>query len=344
MKKYDELQQVLSKQIADKPKDARLYRLRGTVFIMQAAEKQGDKEALAKARPDLDKAIELNSRDAQALVLRSQVLFDLGELDQARRDISDALEINPDAGEGFFMRAAIAAREGRYDAAISDMEMLVRAYPTRESYVRQLAQYYQLDNRPRLAIRVMDELIRKNKNGWRNLRMRGDARLSVGEHADAIRDYESAITVIDKAKKPDDKAVGDEPKEEADDEDGAQPSSEEHAGLLNNLAWVLATSPKDDVRNGKRALELALKSCELTEYKAAHILSTLAAAYAETGDFEKARQWSGKAVEIGTEEKNEQLEQLQKELDGYKENKAWREEQKTEENKKQRVKGDTIET
>ncbi len=219
LKKFDELQAVLTKQIEDKPKDGRLYRLRGTVFIMQAAEKQGDKEALAKARPDLDKAIELNSRDAQALVLRSQVLFDLGELDQARRDISDALVINPDAGEGFFMRAAIAAREGRFDAAVSDMEMLVRAYPTRESYVRTLAQYYQLDNRPRMAIRLMDELIRENKNGWRNLRMRGDARLSVGEHAEAISDYESAISVIEKAKKDSDKTEATESKEGADEED-----------------------------------------------------------------------------------------------------------------------------
>lgn len=343
MKKYDELRDILSKQIDAKPKDGRLYRLRGAVLIMQAAEKQGDKEALAKARPDLDKAIELNARDAQALVLRSQVLYDLGELDQARRDISDALVINPDAGEGFFMRAAIAAREGRFDAAISDMEMLVRAYPTRESYVRQLAQYYQLDDRPRLAIRLMDELIRANKNGWRNLRMRGDARLSVGEHNEAIRDYEAALTAIDKLKA--DKAEGDNSKGESDEEtETSPPHSEEHAGLLNNLSWVLATSPKDDVRNGKRALELALKSCELTEYKAAHILSTLAAAYAETGDFEKAREWSGKAVELGTADSNDQLDQLKKELDGYKENKPWREEQKTEENKKQRVKGDTIET
>lgn len=111
------------------------------------------------------------------------------------------------------MRAAIAAREGRYADAISDMEMLVRAYPTRESYVRQLAQYYQLDDRPRLAIRLMDELIR-SKNGWRNLRMRGDARLSVGEHAEAIRDYESAINVIDKAKPESGKTEGDQPKEE----------------------------------------------------------------------------------------------------------------------------------
>lgn len=346
MKKYDELRDILTKQIESKPKDGRLYRLRGAVFIMQASEKPGDKEALAKARPDLDKAIELNARDAQALVLRSQVLYDLGELDQARRDISDALVINPDAGEGFFMRAAIAAREGRFDAAISDMEMLVRAYPTRESYIRQLAQYYQLDDRPRLAIRLMDELIRANKNSWRNLRMRGDARLSVGEHTEAIRDYEAAIAAIDKLKAKSDKPEGDATKDEADDEESptSPPSPEEHAGLLNNLSWVLATSPKDDVRNGKRSLELGLKSCELTEYKAAHILSTLAAAYAETGDFEKAREWSGKAVELGAAENNEQLEQLKKELEGYKENKPWREEQKTEENKKQRVKGDTIET
>ncbi len=344
MKKYDEIHAILTKQIEAKPKDGRLYRMRATAFIMQAAEKAGDKEALAKARPDLDKAIELNARDAQALVLRSQVLFDLGELDQARRDISDALEINPDAGEGFFMRAAIAAREGRYDAAISDMEMLVRAYPTRESYVRQLAQYYQLDNRPRLAIRLMDELVRTNKNSWRALRTRGDARLSVGEHKEAIHDYELALGVIAGAKKDGAKPTDNQPAEETDDDEGSAISAEDHAGLLNNLAWVLSTSPKDDIRDGKRALEYALKSCELTSYKAAHILSTLASAYAETGDFEKAREWSSKAVELGTAENNEQLDQLKKELENYKENKPWREEQKTEENKKQRVKGDTIET
>ena len=48
---------------------------------------------------------------------------------------------------------------------------------------------------------------------------------------------------------------------------------------------MLATSPDAKLRNGRRAIELATRACELTKYKAAYILSTLAAAYAETGDF-----------------------------------------------------------
>ena len=60
----------------------------------------------------------------------------------------------------------------------------------------------------------------------------------------------------------------------------------------------------------------------MTEYKLPHILSTLAAAYAETGDFDNAVKWSSKAVEIGDKEHDEALK---KELESYKAKKPWRE-------------------
>jgi len=60
----------------------------------------------------------------------------------------------------------------------------------------------------------------------------------------------------------------------------------------------LATSPDDKLRDGKRALKLATKAAESSGYETPHILSTLAAAYAETGDFENAAKWSQKAVEL----------------------------------------------
>ena len=73
---------------------------------------------------------------------------------------------------------------------------------------------------------------------------------------------------------------------------------DEDEGLLNNFAWVLATSPDDEVRDGKRSIELATKAAELTSYTVPHILSTLAAAYAETGDFDEAKKWSQKSIDV----------------------------------------------
>ena len=73
---------------------------------------------------------------------------------------------------------------------------------------------------------------------------------------------------------------------------------------------------------------MAEKACELTEYKAAHILSTLAAGYAETGDFDQAIKWSTEAVKLGGDDEID--DQLQQELASYEENKPWREQQEQE--------------
>lgn len=322
LEKYDEALSLITKTSDKNPDNGAIYRLRAEIYEL--------KEENAKAVEDLTKAIELDSRDANALVMRGRLYYLMEQVDKANRDISDALLIEPNSVQGVIMRSLVAAQEKRFGDAIADMEMLVRANPANTMWIMQLANYYQMDNRPRLAIRLYDELIAKDDSDWRAMRLRGDARLSIGEHQEAMLDYDNAIKKLEETR-----AV-------ADDEKG---SDIDYSGLLNNMSWVLSTSPQDELRDGKKALELALKASEATEYKEAHILSTLASAYAETGDFEKAREWAAKAIEIAMEEDNPQLDQLKEELESYKQEKPWREAQSTEENVKPLTSADdTIDT
>lgn len=70
---------------------------------------------------------------------------------------------------------------------------------------------------------------------------------------------------------------------------------------VNGLAWLLATCPEDRFRNGKRAVMLATKACELTQRKAWFCLSSMAAAYAEVGEFPKAVQTQQDALRLTPE-------------------------------------------
>jgi peptidoglycan/LPS O-acetylase OafA/YrhL len=57
---------------------------------------------------------------------------------------------------------------------------------------------------------------------------------------------------------------------------------------INNLAWKLATSPDEKLRNGAQAVLFAEEACQQTHYQQTIMIGTLAAAYAEAGRFEDA--------------------------------------------------------
>jgi tetratricopeptide (TPR) repeat protein len=92
----------------------------------------------------------------------------------------------------------------------------------------------------------------------------------------------------------------------------------------NALAWLLATASRDSIRDGKKALEFARKAAELTKWEDANALDTLAAAYAELGDFEEAIKWERKALSLPELAQSADADRVRQRLQLYVEGKRYR--------------------
>jgi tetratricopeptide (TPR) repeat protein len=259
---------------------------------------EGDHE---KAMEDIDRAIDIDPENPTSLLLRARVLQQSGDTEAALADIETILENRPDLPVALELRGLIAAEQEDYAAAIRDFRKLAARNPDDGAVIGQLGMLYLAADQPREAIRRFTRALEIDENNFPCRRGRSDAAISIGDHAAALADLSKAIEL--------------EP---------------EDSGIHNNLAWILATSPDDAIRDGKRAVELATKACEQTEWQEAHIISTLAAAYAEMGDFEKAQKYSEQAVELGGKS-DEVKEQLAAELASYQASKPWRERQTVDE-------------
>ena len=287
--KMDEAIESFNKATEQAPQAASPFQSRGEIYREQ--------EEYDKAIAEFDKVLELQPGVLMTLVHRAEAYLFAGQLEKALADVDLVLEKQPSIA-AHRIRSEVLAKMDRLDEAIEEMERVSEAMPQQPDLKMQLALYYLVDNQTQKAIEVYTDVINVDKENFLAFRSRGDAYLSIGQHAKAVADFEEALKR--------------EPKD---------------IPVLNNLAWVLATSPDEEVRDGPRAIKLATQACELSNYAKPHILSTLAAAYAESGDFETAIKWSQKAVDM---EDPEHGEQLAHELASYQEKKPWRERQDVE--------------
>ena len=68
--------------------------------------------------------------------------------------------------------------------------------------------------------------------------------------------------------------------------------------VRNRLAFLLATTAEEQLRNGNDALVLAQETCRLTTCRQPELLETLAAAHAAAGDFGEAEKVAADAIEL----------------------------------------------
>jgi Flp pilus assembly protein TadD len=72
--------------------------------------------------------------------------------------------------------------------------------------------------------------------------------------------------------------------------------------VLDDTAWLLATSADAALRNGSEAIPLAERAVQLTSGHEPELLGTLAAAYAEAGEFDKAVELEQRATDLATQQ------------------------------------------
>jgi TPR repeat protein len=96
-----------------------------------------------------------------------------------------------------------------------------------------------------------------------------------------------------------------------------------NAVAQNNLAWILATSRHDDLRNGREAVAAA--SAALAQSARPDYLDTMAAAYAEVGDFEQARAVQQRALRELDDDDQALRAEFAERLARYERHEPWRE-------------------
>lgn len=201
----------------------------------------------------------------------------------------------------FRNRASARVMNKDYDGAIDDLTTALEIDPHFSLYVergRAKRAKGDLDG----AIRDYGEALKQEPAYSVALNNRGVVWEAKGKDDEAVKDYTAAIKADPKYSTPYrnrgliHQRRGDFTLAAKDFTDAVE-YDPENPTTLDDLAWLLATCPIASVRDGKKALTVSKKACELTEFRNMLLLETLAAAYAESGDFTKAVQTQKKILD-----------------------------------------------
>lgn len=179
------------------------------------------------------------------------------------------------------------------------------------------------------ALKDYSEALRLNPSSPSWYSNRGLIHLETKQYDDAIADFGASLDIVETDTAYRNRGLAYTKKKEyvkaVEDFKAAVAANPKSAMNLNGLAWHLCTAPDEKARDGKAAVETASKACELTEYKNGGYLDTLAAAYAEVGQFDKAVEWQEKALKVG-DIPIKDVAAAQKRLELFRAKKAYRDE------------------
>ena len=243
---------------------------RNEIAYMHRAEVWREKREFARAISDYDQMIRLVPNGSSGYSLRASAYRDAGNLDRALADLNEAIRIDGRWWD-YAKRGSIRSARQDWDGAISDFSQALFHDPT----------------------------------DWYTFSERGRARHLKGDLAGAVHDYTACLRLNPKyefARKQRAAALERQGKfsEAISDllELAPLQSGAAAAETYNTLGWLYATCPLPEVRDGEKAVQYATRACELTEFRLANQVDTLAAAHAERGEFARAVEVQQQAVSL----------------------------------------------
>ncbi|MDO4569737.1 MAG: beta-propeller fold lactonase family protein [Planctomycetia bacterium] len=264
--------------------------------------------------------IEREPISSQLYLSRAKLFYDDKNVEKALEDLEKCAVFDPSNMEAYLLKWDILQKEGRVDEAIKDAEKLASENPDDFEFNFGLVLIFVSAERYGVAVEHLEKMNEK----W-------DFASVFDEKADANSQTQDTQTADDNRARArrfylvaSDCYLNIGNRREAKDcyEKLLRLAPDYHLAL-NNLAWIMSTAPEDDLRS-KDAVEFATKACEL--HPDPGYFSTLAAAYAEAGDFEKALEIIQKAIDLAKEKKqDEMVEALLNEKSFYDARKPFRE-------------------
>ena len=225
----------------------------------------------------------------------ANALLMAGRLDEALDHALAALRLRPNFAECRVLAGMILEAKVNPDEAIAQYQQAVSLRPTWPLPRKKLADLLARTGKSDSAVEQYTALLQMIPDDPECHRRIADLLTTQKQVIDAIAHYREAIRL--------------------------DPYQEE---AINNLAWIYASNPQSEIRNGKEAVALATRACELTGRKQPLFLGTLAAAYAEAGRFDEAVRTAMEAASVaranGSAEiaaTNERLKQLYAEKRTY---------------------------
>ncbi|MGO9587267.1 MAG: tetratricopeptide repeat protein [Limisphaerales bacterium] len=204
-------------------------------------------------------AIEATTDNFVAYTCLGETLSDLGMKPEALMLCAEAVKIAPTSPVAQFNFGMALLRNNRLDEALAHLDAAARLAPHNSEIQYNLGLVLLLHNKPDEAASYFAAALVERPDFAEAHRRLAQALSQQNKSKEVISHYREALRL-----KPD------------------------FADALNELAWILATVPDAGLRSGTEAVPLAKRACELAPNRQAAFLTTLSAAYAETGRFSDA--------------------------------------------------------